>query len=80
MAPGKLRCPRVGLVILTALLMLFILRSELHGVQGCDVQTCGKHMTVRLLGLPTLLGPCCRALSGKVWIRSHCLAWLSGSH
>ena len=48
MAPGKLRCPRVGLVILTALLMLFILRSELHGVQGCDVQTCGKHMTGQL--------------------------------
>ena len=48
MTPGKLRCPRVGLVILTALLMLFILRSELHGVRGCDVQTCGKQMTGQL--------------------------------
>lgn len=59
MTPGKLGCPRVGLVILTALLMLFILRFELHGVQGCDVQACGKQMTDQLewAVLPSLPRP-----------------------
>lgn len=75
MTPGKLRCPRVGLVILTVLLMLFIRRSELHGVQGCGVQTCGKQMTGQLewavlLSFPppsTLADDQGRPATGALW-------------